>query len=286
MVGENLATGAAEREIRPTYEELAQDYQRRTVALASAAHELKTPLSIMSGYIDLLLSQKQGPLNEAQKQALIEMQTSRRRLQHFIDDFLTYSALETGKLQLRLEVGDLNQCLAELCNIWTSRYQEKGIAIYFLPAENLPSFQFDYHKLQHAASNLVHNAWKFTPAGGTVWITTEQRTWERRIRQEPNVGSDRRRKSAKAPEAVYVTVADTGPGIAPEFHQEVFDDFCKAPHPEPGIEGMGLGLAIARRLVTSHGGRIWVENQPEAGSKFCFLIPIAGKAAAAAAGTI
>jgi signal transduction histidine kinase len=97
--------------------------------------------------------------------------------------------------------------------------------------------------------------------------------WERRGISKPGLDGDRRRQATNVPNAVKVSVADTGPGIRPEFHLEIFDDFFRLPGSE-SAEGMGLGLAIARRLLQGMGGKIWVESESGAGSKFCFLIPL------------
>jgi signal transduction histidine kinase len=87
------------------------------------------------------------------------------------------------------------------------------------------------------------------------------------------VAGDRRKQSAALPNSVRISVSDTGVGIAPEFQQEIFEDFTKASH-EKNSQGMGLGLSIARRLVQAHGGRIWMESQLSSGTKFSFLIPL------------
>jgi signal transduction histidine kinase len=107
-----------------------------------------------------------------------------------------------------------------------------------------------------------------------VWLSAEPHLWERRSTKESRTAAERRKQSAALPNAVRITVADTGIGIAPEFQQEVFEDFFKLPQPERNPNGMGLGLAIARRLVQAHGGKIWMESQPGSGSKFSFLLPL------------
>lgn len=264
-----------------TYEELLQAHGRlqeesfrRTEALATAAHELKTPLAIMAGYIELLLSQKAGPLTDRQRQILQDTQFNYERLQLFIRDFLTYSALETGKLALRLELADLNACLAEVYGFWLAQFQKKGVALYFPAKPKLEPFPFDYAKVQQVVSNLLENALKFTPPGGSVWLTIEPHIWERRSREEGHLREERRRQTASLPNAIRVSVSDTGAGIAPEYHQEVFDDFFQLSSAEDDQEGMGLGLAISRRLIQAHGGKVWVESEPGSGSKFSFLVPL------------
>jgi signal transduction histidine kinase len=259
-------------DLQQAYSELQQRFQRTTNALGSAAHDLKTPLAILNGYVELLQSGKLGPLNARQREVLGDMQSSGKRLQTFIQDFLTYSALETGGLKMLFEPGNINHCLSDMCRLWSMRFQEKGLALYFLANDKLPVFPFDSPKLERVISNLLENSFKFIPQGGTVWLHAEPYMWERRAAAEPASAGERRRQDTSQPNSVKVSVSDTGPGIPPEFHQEVFDDFFRLPGTE-NQEGMGLGLAIVRRLVQGMGGKIWVESDPGAGCKFSFLIP-------------
>jgi signal transduction histidine kinase len=254
------------------YSALRERYLRTTNALGSAAHDLKTPLSILNGYVELLQSEKLGSLNPRQREILRDMQASGKRLQQFILDFLTFSALETGGLKMKFESGSVNECLSEVARIWSNRFQEKGLALYFLGNDKLPEFPLDTPKLERVISNLLENAFKFTPKGGTVWLHAEPHMWERRAETQPAAGSERRRRNVTQPNSVKISVSDTGPGIPAEFHLEVFDDFFRLPGNE-SQDGMGLGLAIVRRLVQGMGGKIWVESDPGAGCKFSFLLP-------------
>jgi signal transduction histidine kinase len=274
----------------PTPENLLQEYselrarlQRTTNALASATHDLKTPLSILNGYVELLQSEKMGPLNERQREVLSDMRASGLRLQQFIQDFLTYSAVETGGLRMAYHPGNINDCLSEVSRLWSNKFQAKGLALYFLANDELPVFPFDSPKLERVISNLLENSFKFTPQGGTVWLHAEPHMWERRATTTPAVAAERRRQAISHPNAVKVSVSDTGPGIPAEFHLEVFDDFFRLPGNETE-EGMGLGLAIARRLVSGMGGKIWVESDPGSGCKFSFLIPYKPPTATASKG--
>jgi signal transduction histidine kinase len=254
-------------------EQLRDRFRKTTNALASAAHDLKTPLSILNGYIELLQSQKLGPLNERQREVMDDMFSSGQRLQHFIQDFLTFSVLEIGELRMQFVEGDMNACLSEVCRLWSGRFHQRGLALYFLANDKLTSFAFDAPKVQRVISNLLENASKYTPEGGTVWLHAEPHMWERRTVSKSGLPGERRRQSTNIPNAVKVSVADTGPGIRPEFHLEIFDDFFRLPGSE-SAEGMGLGLAIARRLLQGMNGKIWVESEPGAGCKFSFLIPM------------
>jgi signal transduction histidine kinase len=257
------------------YRALEEQYSRCSQALATAAHDLRTPLAVVSGYIELLLSGKLGPLTEKQTSCLEDMFASSQRLGRLVTDFLTFSAVHTAKLELRLEEkGDLHACLNEAYGFWVSRFQSKGVAFYYLPNDHLQRFPFDYDRVQRVVSNLLENALKFTPQGGTVWLTAEPQAWERRQVAEAVPRERRKRATGTAPNAVRVSVSDTGPGIRPEYHQEIFGDFFQVPGMGPAGSGMGLGLGIARRLVQAHGGRIWVESDSGNGSKFSFLLPM------------
>jgi signal transduction histidine kinase len=264
--------------------QLRERFTRTNNALGSAAHDLKTPLSILNGYVELLQSEKLGSVNERQHEILRDMRSSGQRLQHFIQDFLSFSALETAETRMRYETGNMNSCLSEVCRLWSPRFQERGLALYFLANDKVPEFSFDIAKVERVVSNLMENASKFTPTGGTVWLHAEPYTWERRTSSKGGFSNERRGRELTQANAVKVSVSDTGPGIPPEYHIEVFDDFFRLPQTEKQTEGMGLGLPIARRLVSNMGGKIWVESEPGSGSKFSFIVPLKPADAVAAKG--
>jgi signal transduction histidine kinase len=262
------------REMLEASARLKEEVDRRTVALASAAHEMKTPLAIIAGYIELLSSEKPGALNDQQRRALKDAHANCRRLQRVIQDFLTWSALETGKIKMNFEPGDIRACLSEVYEIWLPLFHEKGVALYLLCTDAPEQFSFDYYKIQQIVSNLLENALKFTPPGGTVWISAERHRWDRRAGQKGPFKEERQPMGREEPNSVRVTVADTGPGIPAEYLQEVFDDFFQIPQADNRSVGTGLGLAIARRLVHGHGGKIWAESEVGSGSKFSMLLPL------------
>src|SRR3954463_568782 len=273
-----------QKDLLREFTQLQERYSRTTNALASAAHDLKTPLAIMNGYVELLQSEKLGSLNDRQREVLKDMHSSGQRLQHFIQDFLSYSVLETGEMRMQYILGDMDATLSEVCEAWGSRFQDRGVALFFLKNEKLSHFCFDSAKIQRVISNLLENASKFTPSGGTVWLHAEPYMWERRSsekspssgdrRSSDKVGGERRRQHNSQPNSVKLSVSDTGPGIPAEYHIEVFDDFFRLPNNEKQSDGMGLGLAIARRLVNNMGGKIWVESEPGSGCKFSFIVPL------------
>ena len=261
------------RNLLAAYLRLQEVNRQKTVFLASAAHELKTPLAVIKGYYDLLLSGSLGKLTEKQRDILQESKESCERLVRLISMFLNYSALESGKLMLHLRENDLRDCLSELANRWHDVSQRKQVRLETRFHDDLPTFKFDYQKVQQGVANLLDNALKHTPAGGSVTLSVEPYFWERRAAQA-SPSTDRRRQRVHQPNSVQVAVSDTGPGIAAEHHQEIFEDFVRV---DRTSSGMGLGLAIAKRLVQAHRGKIWVESEPGRGCTFTFLLPTDNK---------
>jgi signal transduction histidine kinase len=258
------------RNLLAAYLKLQEVNRQKTVFLASAAHELKTPLAVIKGYYDLMLTGSLGRLTDKQRDILEESKESCERLVRLVSMFLNYSALESGKLVLQLRENDLRDCLDELAKRWSEAFQRKGVKLEASFDPSIPTFRFDYQKVQQAAANLLDNSLKHTPAGGTVALKAAPHFWERRVAAVAPV-EERRRFRLPRPNSVEVSVADSGPGIAAEHHQEIFEDFVRV---DRNTSGMGLGLAIAKRLIQAHRGKIWVESEPKSGSRFTFLLPM------------
>jgi len=258
------------RNLLAAYLKLQEVNRQKTVFLASAAHELKTPLAVIKGYYDLLLAGSLGRLTDKQRDILEESKDSCERLVRLVSMFLNYSALESGKLVLQLRENDLRDCLDELSKRWSEAFQRKGVKLDASFDPSIPTFRFDYQKVQQAAANLLDNALKHTPSGGSVTLRAAPHFWERRVAAMSPV-EERRRFRLPRPNSVEVSVTDSGPGIAAEHHQEIFEDFVRV---DRNTSGMGLGLAIAKRLIQAHRGKVWVESESRSGSKFTFLLPM------------
>jgi signal transduction histidine kinase len=258
------------RNLLAAYLKLQEVNRQKTVFLASAAHELKTPLAVIKGYYDLLLAGSLGRLTDKQRDILEESKDSCERLVRLVSMFLNYSALESGKLVLQLRENDLRDCLDELSKRWLEAFQRKGVKLDASFDPSIPTFRFDYQKVQQAAANLLDNALKHTPSGGSVTLRAAPHFWERRVAAMAPV-EERRRFRLPRPNSVEVSVTDSGPGIAAEHHQEIFEDFVRV---DRNTSGMGLGLAIAKRLIQAHRGKIWVESKSRTGSRFTFLLPM------------
>ena len=258
------------RNLLAAYLRLQEVNRQKTVFLGSAAHELKTPLAVMKGYYDLLLSGSLGNLTEKQRDILQESKHSCDRLVRLVSTFLNYTALESGKLVLQFQDNDIRDCVNDMVVRWKEAFRRANVSLDVVVDEKLPAFKFDYPKIQQCVTNLVDNALKHTPGGGKVTLQVQAQFWERRISL---ITPTKERRAGKRPQpnSVLVSVTDTGVGIAAEFHQEIFEDFVRV---DPSSSGMGLGLAITKRLIQAHHGKIWVDSEPGRGSSFKFLLPM------------
>ena len=258
------------RNLLAAYLRLQEANRQKTVFLASAAHELKTPLAVMKGYYELLLSGSLGKVSEKQRDILRESKESCDRLVRLVSMFLNSSALESGKLVLQFHENDLRDCVHDLAGRWNDAFQRAGVHLEIFLHPDLPTFRFDYQKVQQCIVNLIDNALKHTPAGGRVSLRAEPHFWERRL-AEGTPAEERRRGSGQRANSILITVTDTGSGIAAEFHQEIFEEFVRV---DPSSSGMGLGLAITKRLIQAHRGKVWVDSELGRGSAFSFLLPM------------
>lgn len=258
------------RNLLAAYLRLQEVNRQKTVFLASAAHELKTPLAVMKGYYDLLLSGSLGKIGERQREILQESKDSCDRLVRLVSMFLNYSALESGKLVLQLRDNDLRDCVNDLICRWQDPFQRANVRLEVQLHSDLPTFKFDFQKVQQCVANLLDNALKHTPGGGTVTLLVEPHFWERRV-SEATPSTERRQDRGNRPNSILISVKDTGTGIAAEYHQEIFEEFVRV---DPSSSGMGLGLAITKRLIQAHRGKVWVDSEMGRGSSFSFLLPL------------
>ena len=239
--------------------------------LVSAAHEFKTPLVVMLGYTDLLLNGHLGAVNQRQKQVLGEMQEGAQRLQKLIQDLLLLQELKAGRGAAEgQESTSVDESVSEIFSYWAPTATQKRVRYQFNPAEGNERVRIEPLKLQHVVSSLIENALKHTPAQGRVTVSVTPCFWERRKAQSEFLFNIERKENRKIENAVRIDVSDTGRGIAPEHHDDIFGDFVQLPG--GSARGTGLGLAVARRLVEAHGGVIWVESEVGKGSKFSVLL--------------
>ena len=243
-----LATKNRQLEIRNREVERAN--RLKSDFLASMSHELRTPLHTIIGFADLLAEQLKGPLNSDQKRFVAHIQHDSHHLLELINDILDLSKIESGRLELNVEVFKAADTIAEAMAGLRPLAANKQIGI----KEALdPAIQVlaDRLRFKEILYNLVSNGIKFTPEKGQITVECSER-----------------------PDGIYFAVTDTGIGIDPSEHQAIFDKFYQLGSTTRGVrEGTGLGLAITKSLVEMHGGRIWVESTPGRGSRFQFLLP-------------
>lgn len=171
-------------------------------------------------------------------------------------------------LVLELRENKLQGCLFEISKRFLGVFQPKGVRLELYMDPSIPTFRFDYEKVQQVMANLLDNALKYTPSGGTVVLRAAPHFWNRREGRVANMAplKERRRPRLPRPNCVEVSAKDSGVGIPAEHHQEIFED--------RNASGTGHRLAIAMRLIRAHRGKIWVESDPNEGSRFTFLLPM------------
>ena len=239
--------------------------------LGTTVHHMKSSLSVIEGYLQLLGSERPGTLTDRQRECLRGMQGTTVRLQELTSELLTYSFWSSNTRKLRFKTGNIQLCLEKAYKEWVTPYETKGVELTFEIPEKIPLFPFEFSGVERLVACLLDNALKFTPIGKSVLLTVKPYFWERRLR-EKTPALERRRSTNLAPNSALISVIDTGAGIPSEYQQEIFEDFYTA-----GVgdvkPGTGLGLAIARYVVEMHAGKIWVESTVGVGSRFCVVLP-------------
>jgi signal transduction histidine kinase len=243
--------------------------------LVSAAHEFKTPLVVMLGYAELLHSGRLGGVNDRQREVVAEIQQSAERLQKLIQDLLLLYELRAARSatkaeEIELEAANVNDHVREIFDYWGPVAKRKAMAYQLCPAPRALRVSVEPLKLQHIVSNLIENALKYSPGGARVVVSVTPCFWERRTAQTEFLFNFERKANVRIENAVRIDVTDTGPGIPPDHHEDIFWDFVQLPG--ASSRGTGLGLAIARRLTEAHGGALWVESEPGRGSRFSLLL--------------
>jgi signal transduction histidine kinase len=240
------------QEIQDKSHQLEIASHHKSEFLANMSHELRTPLNAIIGFSEVLLERMFGELNEKQAEYVEDVLSSGRHLLSLINDILDLSKIEAGRMELVLTPFDLPLALENAVTLVRERASRNGIALEMAVDERLGEFIGDERKIRQILLNLLSNAVKFTPEGGQIGIT-----------------------AMPADGAVEISVSDTGIGIAPEDQEAIFEEFRQVgSHSAGKREGTGLGLALARKFVELHGGKIRVNSQVGKGSTFTFTLPV------------
>jgi signal transduction histidine kinase len=237
-------------ELRRLYMELEAASRHKSEFLANMSHELRTPLNAIIGFSQVLREEMFGPVNQKQAEYLDDIISSGNHLLSLINDVLDLSKVEAGQVELAVHPFSLREALERGVVMVRERATEDGVRVAFTADPEVDVVDGDERRIKQVIFNLLSNAVKFTPAGGEVDVSATRANGE-----------------------VRISVADTGPGIAPEDRERIFEEFQQS---ETGVgerEGTGLGLALSKRFVELHGGRIWLESELGRGSTFTFALP-------------
>jgi PAS domain S-box-containing protein len=234
-------------ELLKAYEELKSLDELKSNVIANVSHELRTPITIAKGTIQMANNEMDA---KARNKLLSMALTALMRQNMIVGDLIEASRMKRAESELSLEDMDITSVITIVCGEFKALALQKVIRLNIELEEGLPMIGADYRRLKHVFRDLLSNAFKFTEKGS---VTVEAR----------------RKK-----DMVKVCVADTGIGIAKEYHEKIFERFYQADSSlTRRYGGTGMGLAIAKEIVEAHGGKIWVESEPMKGSRFYFTLP-------------
>ena len=241
------------RQLEVANERLKELDHLKSDFVSNVSHELRTPLTAIKGAVDLILRQVPGPLNEKQIHYLARVRSNTQHLAGLINDLLDLSKIEEGKIELQAARVSLGGLVHEVMETLKPIAAEKPIELEVTTLEPSIVVFADRDKITQVLTNLIGNAIKFTPPHGRVTVSS----------------------ASNDADSLRVSVSDTGPGISADERERIFDKFYQvAENGGPKPKGTGLGLSISKALVELHGGKIWVESEPNGGSNFCFTLPL------------
>jgi len=238
-------------ELQRLYKALETTSKHKSDFLANMSHELRTPLNAIIGFSQVLREGISGDVNAKQREYLDDILTSANHLLALINDVLDLSKIEAGQVELQLAPFSLQEALERGVSMVRERATQDGVQVTLHANGSLDAVTGDERRIRQVVFNLLSNAVKFTPSGGQVDVKASQSSGE-----------------------VTVSVADTGPGIAAQDLERIFEEFQQTDVGANQAEGTGLGLALSKRFVEMHGGRIWVVSELGKGSTFQFTLPV------------
>jgi len=239
------------REIADKSAQLEAASRHKSEFLANMSHELRTPLNAIIGFSEILAEKMFGEINEKQTEYLQDILESGRHLLSLINDILDLSKIEAGRMELELSDFDLPNAIENALILVRERASRREIRLASTIDERLGMIGGDERKVKQVLLNLLSNALKFTPEGGRIDV-----------------------RAGVHDGVAEVSVADTGIGIAPADQDAVFEEFRQVGTADKKAEGTGLGLALSRKFIELHGGRIWVKSGVGVGSTFIFTLPL------------
>jgi signal transduction histidine kinase len=254
----SIVIGGVPHRLRVFHDATAMHRVERTRAefMSVVSHELRNPLASIYGFVNILTQEKAGPLTATQRDFLESAALSVRQLWRLVDDINDLVQSDLDRLILHRETVDVGSLARAAIANMTPLLQNANLRVETRIAKRLPTTQADPVRLHQVLNNLLTNAMKFSEPGTAIHVS-----------------------ACFVDGMIRVSVRDTGPGIAPEDTERIFERFVKGTNiPQQDASGLGLGLAVVRQHVTSHGGRVWVESghrHAAGGSTFIFTLPVA-----------
>ena len=239
------------RELAEANEKLKVLDKLKSEFVSAVSHEVRTPLTSIKGYASILMAGKLGAVPPAVKERLEKINKHSNSLTQLVNNLLDISRIELGKTQMRLEALDIKECIDTAMDILLPEAQQKNVKLEFRAAKGPRMVLADKNQIERVLINLLSNALKFTPAGGSIDIALQD--------------------SGKNLE---VGVSDTGIGIEKDNLERIFNEFYRVDNPvNQRVHGAGLGLSLVKRIIEAHGGKIWVKSQVNKGTVFSFTLP-------------
>jgi signal transduction histidine kinase len=243
------------------YSEVQAANLAKSEFVSFVSHELKTPMTSIKGFTDLLAAGSVGPVTEAQMNFLSTIRSNTERMVTLVSDLADISRIEAGRLRLDFTSVDVTEAVNEVIRSVHSQIETKEQILTIDIPDSLPPMWGDHFRIIQIITNLVSNAHKYTPKGGRIALQAElaQNIWDAQAVQQ----------------VIHLSVSDTGFGISPQEKSKIFQKFFRSEDQKiRDVPGTGLGLNITKTLVEMQGGQIWFESQPGEGTTFQFTIPV------------
>lgn len=239
------------RQLSQALEEVKRVSRMKSEFISAVSHELRTPLTSIKGYASILMTGKVGPISEPIKERLAKINKHSDNLVKLINDLLDIARIESGKVEMKLTEHDLPSIIMNVQDLLTLQMKEKNITFVADVPEDNPTLMIDAAQIERVLINLINNAIKFTPNDGIITVT---------VRYDVH--------------GAKVSVSDTGIGIPPEEIPKLFQEFYRSDNIiNQNIKGTGLGLALCKKIIEAHHGRISASSPPGKGATFTFTLP-------------